>query len=123
MLLSINPEHVENILKGNKLFEFRKVKCREDVDSIVIYSTSPVMQVVAEAAVEAVLVDDVLKVWQMTKDHAGISYDFYQQYYEGKETAVAYKLGDVTAYDEPRSLADFGVSHAPQSFVYINAMA
>ena len=120
MLLSINPEHVENILSGDKLFEFRKVKCREDVDSIVIYATSPVMQVVAEAAVEEVLVDDVLSVWRLTREYAGISYSFYRKYYKGKKTAVAYKLKDVTAFDEPKPLADFGISHAPQSFAYLS---
>ena len=35
MLLSINPEHVENIMNGNKLYEFRKIKCKSDVDKIV----------------------------------------------------------------------------------------
>lgn len=48
MLLSINPEHVENILCGKKRFEFRKVCCKADVDKIIIYSTAPVMRVVAE---------------------------------------------------------------------------
>ena len=38
MLLSINPEHVANILSGKKKFEFRKVRCKEDVDKIVIYA-------------------------------------------------------------------------------------
>ena len=39
LLMSINPEHVENILAGRKKFEFRKTKCKEQIDSIVIYST------------------------------------------------------------------------------------
>ncbi len=49
MLLSINPEHVEKILTGQKQFEFRKVRCRSDVSKIVIYATSPVMKIVGEA--------------------------------------------------------------------------
>ena len=40
LLMSINPEHVENILAGTKKFEFRKSKCKEQIESIVIYSTA-----------------------------------------------------------------------------------
>ena len=49
ILLSINPEHVENIFNGNKKYEYRKIKCKEKVDKIIIYSTAPIMQVVGEA--------------------------------------------------------------------------
>lgn len=30
MLLSINPEYVESILQGTKLYEYRKFRCRDD---------------------------------------------------------------------------------------------
>jgi len=119
MLLSINPEHVENILSGKKLFEFRKVRCRADVDKIVIYSTAPIMRVVAEAMVEEIIEDDVLTVWNRTKEYAGISYNFFRKYYKGKKKAVAYRLGDVEAYEEPRSLSYYGIEYPPQSFVYL----
>ena len=119
MLLSINPEHVDNILHGYKQVEFRKVRCRRDISQIIIYSTAPIMQVVAEATVEDVIIGDVLEVWQMTKAYAGISFELYRKYYKGKNFAVAYKLCDIRPYPEPKSLADFGISHPPQSFLYI----
>ena len=119
MLLSINPEHVENILLGLKRFEFRKVRCKSEVDKIIIYATSPVMKVVAEVEVAGVIEDDVQSVWQLTSEFAGISYDFYEKYYEGKKKAVAYKLGNVKKYSKPKSLSDYGLTFAPQSFVYV----
>ena len=70
MLLSINPEHVESILCGKKQFEFRKVRCKEDVEKIYIYSTAPVMKVVAEADVDEIIEDDILTVWNLTKEYA-----------------------------------------------------
>ena len=121
MLLSINPEHVENILSGKKRFEFRKVRCRKDVNTIVIYSTSPVMRVVAEASIENVIEDDVGEVWRLTEAYAGISKKFFLQYYKGKEKAVAYKLGAVVRYAEPKILGDIGISRPPQSFCYLTA--
>ena len=119
MLLSISPEHVNNILCGSKQVEFRKVKCRHEIKQIIIYSTAPVMQVVAEALVEEVITGDILDVWRLTKAYAGISYSYYRKYYKGKKNAVAYKLSEVMPYSEPKTLADFGVSHAPQSFLYV----
>lgn len=119
MLLSINPEHVENILSGNKKFEFRKVRCRSEVDKIIIYATSPIMKVVGEADVTEVIVDLPERVWKQTSDFAGISKPFYDRYYQNREVAVAYRLGTVNKYEKPLSLADFGVKFAPQSFVYV----
>jgi predicted transcriptional regulator len=119
MLLSINPEHVENILLGVKRFEFRKVRCKSKVDKIIIYATSPVMQIVAEAEVEGIIEDNVQVVWNLTNEYAGITYDFYEKYFEGREKAIAYKLGKVKKYSKPKLLSDYGLTFAPQSFVYI----
>ena len=70
MLLSIKPEYVEKILAGSKKYEFRKFRCRVDVDTIIIYSTSPIKQVVAEVEMLEVVEGDVAEVWQKTKNMA-----------------------------------------------------
>jgi len=57
VLMSINPEHVDNIMSGKKVFEFRKVKCKRKIDSIVIYSTAPVMKIVGEVEVVGLIED------------------------------------------------------------------
>lgn len=119
MLLSINPEHVEKILMGQKKFEFRKVRCRSNVEKIVIYATSPVMQIVGEADVLDIIEDKPDTVWNQTFEYAGISREFYDNYYKGKDKAVAYKLGNVNKYEKAADLADFGISSAPQSFIYL----
>ena len=41
-------------------------------------------------------------------------------YYAGKDKAIAYKLKDVIVYDTPKELSDYGISQAPQSFVYLD---
>lgn len=121
MLLSINPEHVENILNGKKLFEFRKVRCKSDVDRIIIYATAPQKMVVAEAEIEEIIEDEINEVWKLTKEFAGIPYSFFRSYYKGKKKAVAYRLRNVEAYEQPKSLSDYGISYPPQSFIYIEA--
>ena len=118
-LLSINPQHVERILDGTKRFEFRKVKTRRDVNRIVIYSTSPVGLVVGEAEVTAVVEGHPAEVWEATQPFGGISREFFDEYYAGRDRAVAYQLGAVVEYGSPKSLAELGVKAAPQSFVYL----
>lgn len=121
MLLSINPEHVENILNGTKQYEFRKVRCKANVDEIIIYATAPQKKVVAKVEIEDIIVDDVVEVWRQTSAFAGISYAFFSAYFKGKKKAVAYKLGKVEAYEEPRNLSDYGITFPPQSFVYVES--
>lgn len=120
ILLSIKPEYVKSILAGSKRYEFRKVRCRADIDTIVIYATAPLMQVVGEVEVNGVIEDYPEQVWQLTADFSGISKDFFDQYYVRTTRAVAYRLGKVHKYSRPRRLQDLGVSSAPQSFVYLS---
>lgn len=119
MLLSIKPEFVDSILSNKKRYEFRRSRCRKAIDSIVIYATSPRQQIVGEVEVLDIIEDKIDKVWEATKDHAGLSFDRFVTYYSGKDTATAYVLGKVTTYRKPLSLTDFGISKAPQSFQYL----
>ena len=119
MLLSINPEYVDRILRGEKEYEYRKFRCRSDVDKIIIDATAPQKRVVAEADISEIIEDDVLSVWQQTKERSGVSYPFFRKYYKGKKTAVAYHLKNLNVYDVPMTLRDIGVSNAPQSYCYL----
>jgi predicted transcriptional regulator len=119
MLLSINPEHVESIILGVKRFEFRKVRCKSEIDKIIIYSTAPVKQIVAEAEVTNIFEGSPNDIWKLTSDYAGVSKSFFDKYYKGYKKAVAYELGRIKEYSKPKPLSAFGISNAPQSFVYI----
>ena len=123
LLMSINPEHVNNILAGIKRFEFRKTKCKEEIDSIVIYSTAPVMQIVGEVQVTGIIEGTPQNVWKKTSSAAGIDKGFFDRYYAGRTTAFAYALGEVIRYQKPLQLSDFGIKSAPQSYVYVRSNA
>lgn len=119
MLLSIKPQYVEKIISGKKKFEFRKFHCREGIDTIIIYATAPTKQVIGEASLIDIIEGDVDYVWQETRGFGGILKKDYQSYYKKREVAVAYRLGDVTVYDEPKKLTDLGLNYVPQSFAYL----
>ncbi len=119
MLLSIKPQYVEKIVAGQKKFEFRKFHCRDEVDTIVIYATAPMKQVIGETTILQIIEGDVEYVWQKTRPYGGILKKDYKEYYKKREIAIAYQLGEVRLYDEPKKLADFGLSYVPQSFAYL----
>lgn len=122
MLLSINPQYVEHIFSGKKRYEYRKFRCRKDIDKIIIYSTAPVKLVVGEVNISEVIEDNLEVVWEKTKKYSGITKDFFDKYYTGKKQAVAYGLGELKKYSKPLKLEDIGISHAPQSYVYMKNM-
>lgn len=119
MLLSIKPEYVNKILSGKKKYEFRKFHCRNDIDTIVIYATTPVKRVVGEASIISIIEGCVEDVWDQTSPDGGITKSAFKEYYKNKEVAIAYQLGDVVAYKEPFELSDIGLTYVPQSFAYI----
>jgi predicted transcriptional regulator len=121
VLLSINPEHVENIFRGVKTFEFRrKVFARKDVKTVIVYCTMPVGKIVGEFDIESILVDQPREIWKKTHGGSGISEDFFFQYFSGREVAYALKIGDVREYDEhvdPNDILDN--FSPPQSYMYM----
>ena len=119
ILISINPEHTENIIKGIKKYEYRKIAARQDISSIIIYETTPVKKIVAEAEIIDVLMLSPKELWEQTKHASGISKAFFDNYFKGRDMAYAYKLGKIKVYDQPKSLQDYGIKAAPQSFIYI----
>ena len=121
ILMPINPEYVDEILSGRKKYEYRKIKAKKaNIDKMIIYSTSPIMKVVAEVDIKDVIEESPEKIWEMTKHASGISKEFYNKYYKNKNTAVAYKLGKIKIYDNPKNLSDIGINYVPQSFVYLD---
>ena len=118
-LISINPEHVQNIINGTKKYEYRKIAAKQDVSSIIIYETTPIKKIVAEAEIVEVIMLAPEELWAQTKDASGISKQFFDEYFQNREIAYAYKLGKIKVYDEPKTLFEYGIKAAPQSFIYL----
>ena len=120
MLLSIKPQYAKVILEGKKQFEFRKNRPKNSVNRIIFYASAPQKEVVGEATIEQILEGTPTEIWQIAKSAAGITKKFFSTYYKGKNKAVAYKLVDVKIYDKPKTLEEYGIKHAPQSYIYID---
>lgn len=121
ILLSINPEYVEEIFSGKKKYEFRRtIFKKQGIKSIIVYSTSPVKKIVGEFEIEEIIIDTPKKLWDLAPENTGISEEKFYKYFENKEKGYAIKIGKLIRYKTMKNLKDFSIKSAPQSFVYIN---
>lgn len=122
VLISIHPEHVANILSGEKVFEYRKVMPTQDILYLVLYCTAPVKRIVAVVEVIGRREGAPSRVWADTAYGSGITRKFYRDYFSGKSNAGSFTLGNVYELSEPLELADLSSCKAPpQSFCYLSA--
>jgi predicted transcriptional regulator len=121
VLLSIKPEYAERIFNGTKRYEFRRVVFKEpDVQTVVVYVSTPVRKVVGEFDLEEIITLPKDKLWKLTKAEAGIDKAGYDDYFLDKEFATALKVKKVRRYRKPLCLKeDFQINYPPQSFIYL----
>lgn len=119
--MPIKPKYAIQILDGTKTFEYRKKKFqRENVESIVIYVTSPVKKILGEVELIGTLEGSPEYIWNKTFQNGGINKESYDDYFYGKHKAVAYMLGEVKKYENEKMLQDFNINFYPQSYVYLD---
>lgn len=121
VLLSIKPEFADKIFSGEKKFEFRRVIFKNKaVSTVVVYVSSPVQKVVGEFEIGSIITDGISALWEQTKEHAGISGEFFQAYFSDKREGHAIVIKKVTRYKKPLCLRkDFDLL-PPQSFMYLS---
>jgi predicted transcriptional regulator len=120
VLLSIKPEFVEKIFSGDKKYEFRRIIFKNpNISTIVIYASSPIQRVVGEITIEQIIYDRLNSLWRLTYKEAGISEDYFYQYFKDRTFGYAIKIEKTRKYPYPLQLLDhFGIT-PPQSFAYI----
>lgn len=123
VLMSIKPEFVAEIDKGNKKFEYRKsIFKRQDISSVIVYATKPYGKVVGEFQIETIIKDKPSNIWKETKNQSGITKQFFNEYFQDREVGFAIQIKEYIKYDTPMDLdcLDGSIKAAPQSFCYIN---
>ena len=118
-LHSIKKEYVKKIFDGSKAYEYRKSFCSLEVDTIVIYESRGKGLVVGEFEIADRLCDTPRNIWERTKGYAGISESDFFSYFEGRDKACAYVVGNVNVFLKPKTLQDYGINVVPQNFCYI----
>ena len=89
------------------------------MDRIIFYASAPQKEVIGEALIDEILEGTPKEIWELAKTASGITKKFYFSYYSGKDKAIAYKLKNVMIYEKPKTLSNYSIRQAPQSFVYL----
>lgn len=118
VLLSIKPEFVEKIIKGEKKFEYRRRIFKREVECIVIYASSPRKAIVGEFLIEEIIEKEIKLLWQETHKYSGIDKDIFWKYFDGVKLGYAIKIGKLKVYKNPIKIEKFG-KKPPQSFLYL----
>lgn len=120
VLLSIKPEFAFKIFEGNKKFEFRKAIFKNpNVNTIVVYASSPVQRVIGEFEIDNILKSHPNEIWKQTKEHSGISEYLFYQYFAGREIAYAIKVKKTIKYMQHLLLKENYNVVPPQSYLYL----
>ena len=119
IIISIHPVFVEKILSGEKKYEYRK-RFPKGVRYMLVYSTSPIKKITALIEIDSVLCDTPQVVWRKTKEHAGVTRDFFAAYFNGRPKAYAVKFKKIQILNRPLLLSHFNrIKAVPQSYVYL----
>jgi predicted transcriptional regulator len=121
VLLSLKPQFAHAIFAGTKTFEFRRALFRRpDVTRVVVYASSPVQRVIGVFEIEDILSMAPRDLWRATSHGAGITRDYFDRYFDGRELAYAIKVRTTRRFARPRRLdRHYGVLTPPQSFCYL----
>ena len=80
---------------------------------IILFSNKTYSKVDTKYKEESIILGDTL--WSISQEESKNN-----KYFENKDTAFAYELGNVILYDIPKTLNDIGINYYPQSYVYLD---
>ncbi|WP_217615493.1 hypothetical protein [Cellulomonas sp. GbtcB1] len=121
VLMAIRPEFAEQILAGTKTVEFRKRRLASDVSDVVLYASAPVSAVVGSFVVARQETEHPKVLWDRFSRVGGIEHLRYVEYFGERELGTGIVVGAVRRLAAPMNLGDLGISHAPQSFLYLTS--
>lgn len=122
ILLSIKPKYVEEMIKGNKKYEFRRTIFKErSVDEIWIYASSPIKKIIGILITGEIIRDTPMNLWKNLKKHSGMHEQEFFNYFCGKDVGFAIKIEGVESFKiviDPKTI--FSNFVPPQSFYYFD---
>lgn len=120
VILSIKPEFANKIFSGKKKFEFRRsIFKNRGITKIIVYASSPVSKLIGEFEVGKIIHSDLESLWDLTKEHSGITEKYYYDYFLGKENGFALEVLKTKTYSEYLCIKETYGIHPPQSFAYV----
>lgn len=124
LLLSIRPEHAQNIFTGTKTVELRRVRPRVSKGyKVLVYVSSPIKALVGGFEVAEVIEDKPKKLWGKVQEYAAITRKQFDEYYIDAVTGYGIMIANVWALDQVVPLEHLRKKlpgfQAPQSYRYL----
>ncbi len=126
LLISIHPEHAENILCGKKTVELRRLRPRlSPGDVVVVYVSSPVRSVAGSFTVDQVVEDVPSRLWRVVGRNCGLSREEFDSYFA--DAAIGFGIVIRKAVRRPRPVSLAALREAnpgfcpPQGYYYLTA--
>ncbi|WP_061285580.1 hypothetical protein [Leptospira interrogans] len=121
VFLPIKPEFAHKIINGEKNIEFRKKFSNQNVETIVIYSSSPEQKIIGFAKIDFIVIDTPDSLWNQFSHQGGIDKTRFYTYFYGKVKGVGIKIKDVSKLKKPLKPFQLGIRGTiPQNFKFVD---
>jgi predicted transcriptional regulator len=126
LLVSVKPVYAELLLSGAKTVELRRVRPNVEAGcEVLLYASSPTMEMVGTARVQAIDVDTPDAIWRRHAPATGVDRATFDDYFRGAALAVAITLTDTCRLQSRVPLAELRQRisgfRPPQSFRYLGS--
>jgi predicted transcriptional regulator len=120
VILSIKPEFAEKIFEGTKKYEFRRAIFKnQQIEKVIVYASSPIKRIIGEFEIDKIISLDLLSLWNKTSQHAGITKDYFDEYFVNKDHGFAIKIKNIKRYITTKCIREDYHLIPPQSFLYL----
>ena len=125
VLISIFPKWADQILSGNKKWEYRKIRIKTQPESrIIFYASRGIHAIVGEATIDRVIYGPVESLIEQTANEVPEKPEELRRSFAGKEFGCAIKIKNPLIYKRPITLHEIRKRisrfRPPQSFCYIS---
>ena len=119
-ILSIHPEFADQIFDGSKTIELRRIQLPDELEQVIVYSTSPIMKIIGYFDVAEIVRDTPTKIWNQYRAVSGIDRKRFFDYYDSRNVAVGIKIARIHSLPKPKELSFLGRDlRPPQSIQYL----
>jgi predicted transcriptional regulator len=124
IIISIRPEHAQNIMTGRKTVELRR-RFPEGVavgGLLLIYASSPERALIGAARIEQVRRMTPAGLWRTFKEQACVPRELFNSYFAGAAEGFGVILGDAVRFNDPIPVTELKERFRfspPQSYRYV----
>lgn len=121
ILLSIHPKWAEKIYSGEKTIEWRKTLPKSDESIVYIYETAPVKKITGYFLFYGAFKTDFKgREFDLYKwDEGCVPLDDLKKYQGDSKSIYGWLVSAAVHFSKEKTLSDFGLKRAPQSWQYV----